>query len=58
MSFFFFCDRAFFFARDFAVFRYHREPKLGDKLDRSAMAETVVLVACRGGLRDEEVGAF
>lgn len=37
--------------------RYHREPRavFGGKLDQSAMVETVVLVACRGGLHDEEV---
>lgn len=37
--------------------RYHSKPKavFGGKLDQSAMVETVVLVACRGGLHDEEV---
>ncbi|CAN0093853.1 unnamed protein product, partial [Ectocarpus sp. 12 AP-2014] len=37
--------------------RYHRAPKalFGGKLDQSAMVETVVLVACRGGLHDQEV---
>lgn len=37
--------------------RYHLGPRaiFGGKLDRSAMVETVVLVACRGGLHDEEV---
>ncbi|CAM9095055.1 unnamed protein product, partial [Hapterophycus canaliculatus] len=37
--------------------RYHLEPRaiFGGKLDRSAMVETVVLVASRGGLHDEEV---
>ncbi|CAN0300413.1 unnamed protein product [Pylaiella littoralis] len=37
--------------------RYHRPPKavFGGKLDQSAMVETVVLVACRGGLHNQEV---
>lgn len=40
-----------------ASIRYHRQPKavFGGKLDQSAMVETVVLVACRGGLHNQEV---
>lgn len=40
-----------------ASFRYHSQPKavFGGKLDQSAMVETVVLVACRGGLHNQEV---
>ena len=37
--------------------RYHSPPKalFGGKLDRSALVESVVLLACRGGLQDQEV---
>lgn len=39
--------------------RYSVVPKLfGGKVDRFALAETLVLVACRGGLHDEEVCMF
>ena len=37
--------------------RYHSPPRalFGGKLDQSALVESVVLLACRGGLQDEEV---
>lgn len=36
--------------------RYKVPPKLfGGKVDRWALVETVVLVACKGGVHDEEV---
>lgn len=37
--------------------RYHSPPKalFGGKLDQSALVESVVLLACRGGLQDQEV---
>lgn len=41
---------------EYCIFRYHKPPKLfGGKVERWAFVETVVLVACRGGVHDEEV---
>lgn len=43
----------------FDALRYHSPPRalFGGKLDQSALVESVVLLACRGGLQDQEVRA-